>query len=87
MTARNRRNASNSRNESSNRSVNAVRMLAKAGMLAKVLKPVTACRKANYSKDTIFFSDVSKSDVNISWTAKNSRTASNRRDPATCNRD
>jgi hypothetical protein len=44
---------SNSKNDGSNRSANTVGTPAKAGTLAKVVKPATACRKANYSRDTI----------------------------------
>jgi hypothetical protein len=39
---------------SNSRSANTVKMPAKAGTLAKVVKPATACRKANYSRDTIY---------------------------------
>jgi hypothetical protein len=34
--------------------VNTVGTPAKAGTLAKVVKPATACRKANYLRDTIY---------------------------------
>jgi hypothetical protein len=44
----------NNRNDSSNRSASTVGMPTKAGTLAKVVKPATACRKANYSRDTIY---------------------------------
>jgi hypothetical protein len=48
MTAHNSRNASNSRNDSNNRTANIV---SKAGMLAKTVKPTTAWREANSSRD------------------------------------
>ncbi len=51
MAAHNSRSASNSRNESNNRTANAVWTLSKAGMLAKTLKPATARREANCSRD------------------------------------
>jgi hypothetical protein len=51
MTAHNSRNASNSRNESNNRTANTVWTPSKAGMLAKTVKPTTAWREANSSRD------------------------------------
>jgi hypothetical protein len=49
---------------------------ANAGVLAKVVKPTTACREANYSRDTVNIRDDSSSrdnrnimDVNSSRTA------------------
>jgi hypothetical protein len=36
------------------KSASTVGMPTKAGTLAKVVKPATACRKANYSRDTIY---------------------------------
>jgi hypothetical protein len=50
----------------------------KAGTLAKVvLKPATACRKANYSRDNIYIRNGSGKDVNSSKTATISRKVSN----------
>jgi hypothetical protein len=49
MTSHNSRNTSNSRNESNNRTANTTP--AKAGMLAKTVKPATAWREANSSRD------------------------------------
>jgi hypothetical protein len=57
MTTHNSRNASNSMNESNNRTANTVGTPAKVGMLAKVVKPATACREANYSRDTVNIRD------------------------------
>jgi hypothetical protein len=51
MTAHNSRNAFNSRNESNNRITNTVWTPLKAGMLAKAVKPATAWREANSSRD------------------------------------
>jgi hypothetical protein len=51
MTAHNSRNASNSRNVSNNRTANTVWTQSKAGMLAKTVKPATAWREANSSRD------------------------------------
>jgi hypothetical protein len=51
MTAHKSRNASNSRNESNNRTANRVWTPPKAGMLAKRVKPATAWREANSSRD------------------------------------
>ncbi len=51
MTAHNNRNASNNRNESNNRAANTVWTPPKAGMLAKTVKPATAWREANSSRD------------------------------------
>jgi hypothetical protein len=51
MTAHNSRNARNSRNESNNRTANTVWTPSKAGMLAKTVKPATAWREANSSRD------------------------------------
>jgi hypothetical protein len=51
MTAHNSRNASNSRNESNNRTANIVWTLSKARMLAKTVKPATAWRETNSSRD------------------------------------
>jgi hypothetical protein len=51
MTAHNSRDASKSRNESNNKTANTVRMPSKAGMLAKTVKPATAWREANSSRD------------------------------------
>jgi hypothetical protein len=57
--------------------------------LAKVVKPVTACREANYSRDSITIRDDSSSmdsisrnivDVNRSRTARISRKFSNTRE-------
>ncbi len=53
MTAHNSRNPSNSRNESNNRTANTVRAPPKAGMLAKTVKPATAWREANSSRDNM----------------------------------
>jgi hypothetical protein len=61
MTACTSRNASKSRNESNNMSVKAVGTVAKTGTLAKK-KSATACRKANYSRVTIYIRDNSSSD-------------------------
>jgi hypothetical protein len=61
MTAHNSRNASNSRNESNNRTANPIWTPAKAGMLTKVVKLATACRKTNYSRDTVKIKDDSSS--------------------------
>jgi hypothetical protein len=44
-------------NEINNRTANTVRNPAKVGMLAKVVKPATACREANYSRDTVNIRD------------------------------
>jgi hypothetical protein len=49
MTTHNRRNARSSRNESNKRTANT--MPSKAGMLAKTVKPETAWREANSSRD------------------------------------
>ncbi len=49
MTTHNSRNARSSRNESYNRT--AATMPSKAGMLAKTVKPATAWREANSSRD------------------------------------
>ncbi len=49
MTAHNSRNASGSSNESNNRTVNTTP--SKAAMLAKTVKPATAWREANSSRD------------------------------------
>jgi hypothetical protein len=51
MTAHNSRKASNSRNERNNRTANTVWTPPKAGMLAKTVKPATAWREANSSRD------------------------------------
>jgi hypothetical protein len=51
MTAQNSRNAGNSRNESNNRTANTVWTPSKAGMLAKTVKPATAWREDNSSRD------------------------------------
>jgi hypothetical protein len=51
MTVYNSKNASKSRNESNNRTANTVWTPSKAGMLAKTVKPATAWRGANSSKD------------------------------------
>ena len=51
MTAYNSRNASNSRNESNNRTANTVWTPSKAGMLANTVKPATAWREANSSRN------------------------------------
>jgi hypothetical protein len=51
MTAHNSKNASNSRNESNNRAANTVWTPLKAEMLAKTVKPATACRETNSSRD------------------------------------
>jgi hypothetical protein len=48
-------------------------MPTKAGTLAKVVKPATACRKANYSRDTNYIRNDSNRDVNSSRTARISR--------------
>jgi hypothetical protein len=66
-------NASNSRNESNNRTINTVGVPAKAGMLAKVVKPATACREANYSRDTIDIREDSRSRDNRHIMNVNSR--------------
>ena len=50
-TAHNSRNASSSRNESNNRTANTVWRPIKAGMLAKTVKPATAWRETNSSRD------------------------------------
>jgi hypothetical protein len=73
MTTHNSRKASNSRNESNIRT-GTKWMPATAGMLVKVVKPATACRKANYSSDTFKIRD----DSNSSRTARiESRKISN----------
>ncbi len=51
MTAYNSRNASNIRNKSNNRTANTVWTPSKEGMLAKTVKPATAWREANSSRD------------------------------------
>ncbi len=51
MTAHISRNASNSRNVSNTRTANTVWMQSKSGMLAKTVKPATAWREANSSRD------------------------------------
>jgi hypothetical protein len=51
MTTHNIRNASNSRNESNNRAAKRVWTSSKAGMLAKRVKPATAWRETNSSRD------------------------------------
>ncbi len=51
ITAHNSRNASNNRNECNNRTANTVWTPPKAGMLAKTVKPTTAWREANSSRD------------------------------------
>ncbi len=51
MTAHNSRTASSSRNVSNNRTTNTGWTQSKAGMLAKTLKPATAWRVANSSRD------------------------------------
>jgi hypothetical protein len=51
MTVHISSNASNSRNESNNRTPNTVWTPSKAGMLAKTVKPATAWREANSSRD------------------------------------
>ncbi len=51
MTTHNSRNASNSRNDSNNRTANIVWTPSKAEMLAKTVKPATAWREANSSRD------------------------------------
>jgi hypothetical protein len=51
MTVRNSKNASNSRNEGNNRTANTVWTPSKAGMLAKTVKPATAWREANSSRE------------------------------------
>jgi hypothetical protein len=58
-------NASNSRNEGNNSTANTAGTTAKAGMLAKVVKPATACRETNYSRDTINIREDSKSRNNL----------------------
>jgi hypothetical protein len=73
MNTHNSRKASNSRNESNN-STDTKWMPAEAGMLVKVVKPATACRKANYSNHTVKIRD----DSNSSRTARlDSRKVSN----------
>ncbi len=51
------RNASNISKESNNRTKNTVGTPEKFGRLAKVLKPATASREANYSRDTVNIRD------------------------------
>jgi hypothetical protein len=57
MTTHNNRNASNSKNKSNNRTANTVWPPAYAGMLAKAVRPATAFREANYSRDTVKIRD------------------------------
>jgi hypothetical protein len=51
MTAHNSRNTSKSRNKSNNRTTGTVWTPSKAGMLTKTVKPATAWREANSSRD------------------------------------
>ncbi len=53
MTAHKSRNPSNSRNESNNMTANTVWAPPKAGMHAKTVKPATAWREANSSRDNM----------------------------------
>ncbi len=62
-------NEQNNWNESSNRNANPVGTPSKAGTLARVVKPVKACRNANYSRDTIYIRNNSSRDVNNSIAA------------------
>ncbi len=51
MTAHSSRKVGNSRNKSNNRTANTVLTPSKAGMFAKTVKPTTAWREANSSRD------------------------------------
>ncbi len=70
---------SNSRNKRSNRSAKTVGTPTNAWTLGKVVKPATACRKANYSSDIIYIRKDSRRYVNSSRTARISRKVSNSR--------
>jgi hypothetical protein len=82
MTAR------NSRNESNNETAHTVGMPAKAGTLGKILKSATACRKTNYTRDTIDIRDIS-----LSWMSTAAEPpklvgkSATVEKPAICNRD
>jgi hypothetical protein len=62
IVAHNSRNACNSRNESNNRTAKTLWTPEKAGILAKLVK--TACREANYNRDTIKIRDDNRSRDN-----------------------
>jgi hypothetical protein len=78
MTAHNNMNTSSSRNESNIRTTNTVWTPAKAGMLTQVVKPATACRETNYSRDTINIRDDSSRDNRHIMDINRSRTARTR---------
>ncbi len=65
------------RNESNNRTMNTVGLSAKAGMLVKVVKPETAYREANDSRDPINTMDDMDANrsrtTRISWKVSNNR--------------
>jgi hypothetical protein len=85
MNARNSRKASNSKNESNNRTANAVGMPAKAGTLTKLVKPVTACREANYSRDTIKSEMTGTAGtIRTSWMSTATGPSESVGKPATC---
>ncbi len=72
------------RNESNNRTMNTVGLSAKAGMLVKVVKPETAYREANHSRDPIntrVDMDVNRSRATRISTVGRSATVEK---PATC---
>jgi hypothetical protein len=87
-------NTRNSRNESNNRTVNTVGQ-PKARMLAKVVKPATACREANCSRDTIKSEMTAAGTIGTSWMSTpprppesdNIRKSATSEKPATCSRD
>ncbi len=89
MTAHNSRNESNSRNKSINWTTNTISLSAKAGILAKVVKPATACREGNYSRDSV---KNTKLTIGTSWLSSVtagtiSRKVSNSRKDIKFNRD
>ncbi len=89
MTAHNSRNASNSRNKSNNRTANTISTSANAGILAKVVKPATACREGNYSRDILKTKEMTKG---TSWMSSvtagtGSRKVSNSRKDRKFSRD
>jgi hypothetical protein len=83
----------NARN-SNNRTVNTVHQ-PKARMLAKVVKPATACREANYSRDTIKSEMTAAGTKGTSWMSipprppesDNIRKSATSEKPATGSRD
>jgi hypothetical protein len=50
----------------SNRMANTIGLPGKAGTFTKEVKPATACKKANYSRDTIYIGDDSSRTARIS---------------------